>query len=351
MKFAVGYQLSEASEEPFVQLVRDFLPHVAEVYFPWADLPSGRAALTSRRGYTDWTGQHRLESDLRSLRELGVRLDLLFNANCYGARAASTYLENQVRSVLAHLESLVGGIETVTTTSLAVARTVKRHFPAVEVRASVNMRIGTIEAMRYVSGLFDGFHVQREHNRDLNYLRELKAWADQAGKRLYLLANSGCLAYCPGQTFHDNMVAHEAEIDETANLPGWTPHVCWHLYRDRANWPAVLQGSWVRPEDLHHYEGLFQTVKLATRMHARPRAVLAAYAGRRWRGNLLELLEPGFAPALAPFILENDRFPDDWFEQTSACERRCRRCSYCREVLAQVLVRAADALPANSGRV
>lgn len=346
MKFAVGYQLSEPPEEPFVEIVRDFLPHVAEVYFPWLDSPSARAALTTRRGHTDWTGQGRLEADLRALREMGVRLDLLLNANCYGRDAASRHLANQVVSVMEHLESLVGGAEAVTTASLAVARTVKRSFPEVEVRASVNMRIGTIPAMEYVAGLFDGYCVQRERNRDLGHLRELKAWAGASGKRLYLLANSGCLAHCPGQTFHDNMVAHEAEIDETVNLPGWTPHVCWNLYRDRANWPAVLQGTWVRPEDLHHYEGTFEVVKLATRMHARPRAVIAAYARRRWRGNLLDLLEPGFAPAFFPYVLDNDCFPADWFGRTSNCDRRCHQCRYCRDALERVLLNADQ--PAGS---
>ena len=324
MKFAVGYQLPEPGEEPFVEVVRDF------------------------RGYTDWTGQARLEADLRALREMGVKLDLLFNANCYGRHAVSRYLENQVVSVLEHLGERVGGADTVTTTSLAVARTVKRHFPAVAVRASVNIRIGTIPAMSYVVGLFDGFCVQREHNRDLAHLRRLRAWADAHGKRLRMLANSGCLAFCPGQTFHDNLVAHEREIDETANIPGWTPHVCWNLYRDRANWPAVLQATWVRPEDLHHYDGLFDVVKLATRMHASPRLVIAAYAGRRWGGNLLELLEPGFAPAFAPRVLHNQRFPADWFERTSTCGRRCEQCDYCREVLERVAVSAAE--PAGSAR-
>ena len=339
MKFAVGYQLADPGEESLVQIVGDYRDRVAEVYFPWADLPSGRAALTSRRGYTDWSGQARVEADLKAFSEMGVKLDLLFNANCYGRYAASQYLANQVASVLDHLEGLLGGVDAVTTASPAVAAAVRRAFPGVEVRASVNMRIGTVAAMGYAAELFDGFCVQRDRNRDLACLSELKSWADRNGKRLYLLANSGCLAFCPAQVFHDNLVAHEAEIDETANLAGFAPHLCWALYRDRANWPAVLQATWVRPEDLHHYEGLFDTIKLATRMHARPRAVLQAYADGRWRGNLLELFEPGFSPAFAPYILDNEKFPADWFARTSACDRRCDRCDYCGRVLREILVR------------
>lgn len=340
MKFAVGYQLGEPDEPSFVELVRDYREHLAEVYFPWGDLPSGRAALASRRGYTDWSWQPRLEADLRQLRELGIGLDLLFNANCYGGQAVSRWLESQVASIIDHLGELVGLVNTVTTTSLAIARTVKHYYPDIEVRASVNMRIGTIQAMELVAGLFDGYYVQREFNRDLRHLREVKAWADSAGKKLYLLANSGCLDHCPGQSFHDNLVAHEREIDETDNIPDWTPYVCWNHYREREHWPTLLQGTWIRPEDLHHYEELFPVVKLATRQHVRPRQVIRAYVERRYGGNLLDLFEPGFGPALVPYVIHNDRFPGNWFEQTSTCGHQCHRCNYCAETLETVLVNA-----------
>ncbi len=333
MKFAVGYQPEEAGG--FVALARDYREHVAEVYFAWVGAASGRAAVGVQRGATDWGAQARLEEDLAALRGMGIRLDLLFNANCYGARAVSRSLENEVISVLARIEDAVGGADVVTTTSLAVARTVRRHFPRVEVRASVNMRIGTPQAMEYVAGLFDSYHVQRDVQRDLAHIRRLKAWADARGKTLYMLANSGCLHGCPGQTFHDNMVAHDREIDEMKNIEGWTPHVCWNLLRDPAQRVAVLQGTWIRPEDLHRYDDLFPVVKLATRMHDHPRMVLHAYANRRHDGNLLDLLEPGFAPAFAPEIIANDRFPPDWFERTSTCGRRCESCRYCGDALAR----------------
>ncbi len=341
MKFAVGYQLAEPDEERFPEIVRDYREHVAEVYFPWLKVPTGRASLTTRRGYTDWSGQERLEEDLRALRELGVRLDLLLNANCYGRWAASSFLENMVGSILERLEQVVGGADIVTTTSPAVARTVQRHFPEVEARASVNMRIGTPEQMRLVSGLFDSFHVQRDYNRDLQHVDRVIEWARSKGKRLTMLANSGCLRRCPGQIFHDNMVAHEAEIDETENIPGWTPYVCWSNLKKRENWPILLQATWVRPEDLHHYADRFEVVKLATRQHARPRLVLHAYSEGEYAGNLLDLFEPGFGPALAPFIVDNSRFPDDWFERTTTCGCRCTECDYCAEVLEQTLVRVA----------
>ncbi len=337
MRFAVGYQLAEDGEESFLDIVRDYRADVAEVYFPWLGMASGRSALSVRRGFVEWRAQEQLEQDLVALRAMGVRLDLLLNANCYGGRAVSQHLQNEVASVLEHLSDVCGGADVVTTTSPAIAHTVKQHFPGIEVRASVNMRIGTVKGMQYMADLFDGYYVQREYNRDLAHIQELKQWADANGKRLYMLVNSGCLNFCSGQTFHDNLVAHEAESAEMCSIEGWNPHTCWRYLHDSANWPAVLQNSWIRPEDLYRYDDLFPLGKLATRMHQRPRLVLEAYTSRRYRGNVLDLFEPGYARIFAPNIAANERFPSGWFEETSTCDKRCDRCDYCARVLKDVL--------------
>jgi len=67
--------------------------------------------------------------------------------------------------------------------------------------------------------------------------------------------------------------------------------------------------------------------------------VQQTYTTGRHYGNLLDLLEPGFTPAFAPHILDNTRFPADWFTYTSMCDRRCETCTYCAEVLERVLQR------------
>jgi hypothetical protein len=337
MKFAVGYQQSEITGETFSDIVRDYKEHISEVYFPWVGTASGRNSLGSKRGYRNWDSQNQLEYDLEQIREMGVKLDLLFNANCYGQYAVSEKLANETASILEHLEEVAGGADIVTTTSLAIAKTVKKYFPKVEVRASVNMRIGNTNAMKYVSGLFDSFYMQRDMQRDIPYVKKVKKWCDENGKGLYMLANSGCLYTCPGQSFHDNLVAHDAEIDEVKNIPNWTPHVCWNLYKDRKNWPAILQSTWIRPEDLHNYDSIFPVVKLATRLHSHPRMVLGAYTSRDFSGNLLDLFEPSFSSIFAPNYIDNKAFPEDFFEKISSCKRDCEACGYCEKTLEKVL--------------
>ncbi len=339
MKFAVGFQLYEDGEELFSSIVADYRDHISEVFFPWLDIPTGRAGIATIHGHTDWTAQARLEEELCKIKSMGIKLDLLLNSNCYGEYSMSEKLANTVISVIEHLEIAVDGVDIITTASLAVAHTVKRHFPHIEIRASVNMRIGTVKGMQYVSHLFDSFHVQRELNRNLNHLKKLKAWADANGKKLILLANSGCFANCSGQTFHDNLVSHEAQVCEVNNIKSFSPYVCWHALKDQNNWIMLLQNTWIRPEDLHNYEELFDMVKLATRTHALPGLVIGAYARGYHYGNTLDLFEPGFGPAISPCIIDNQAFPVDWFERTSTCKKQCHECSYCESVLQKVLVR------------
>ncbi len=342
MKYAVGFQLYQEGEEPFSLTVSRYREQVSEVFFPWLDIPSGRSAVATLHGFTDWTAQRRMEEELWAIKALGIRLDLLLNGNCYGGYALSQKLANTVISVILHLQEAVGGVDIITTCSPAVAHTVKQNFPGLEVRASVNMKIGTVKGMEYVSDLFDSFHVMREYNRDPEHLKKLKAWADPRGKKLVMLANSGCFAHCSGQTFHDNLVAHESEVCEVENIPGFLPYICWRSLKKRENWVKVLQNTWIRPEDIYHYEDLFDTVKLATRMHNRPELVLEAYANRRFYGNTLDLFEPGFGAAFAPYVIDNTAFPADYWEKTSSCAKNCHECRYCEAVLDKVLIKMEE---------
>ncbi len=338
MKFAVGYQLSEEDELNFADIVEKYKEHIAEVYFPWTDNQTGRGSLADNHGYFDWTVQAQLVGDLKRFKSMGIGLDLLYNGNCYGEDAMSVRLANRVSSVLDYLEYEGCGVQVVTTASPAVAHVLKSRYPDVEVRASVNMRTGTVKGMQYMAHLFDSFYVQRDYNRDMERIGELREWADKNKKGLYLLANSGCMSFCSCQTFHDNMVAHNSDIEKQQNLKGFQPHACWNYLKNEENWVSLLQNTWIRPEDIHHYEKYFDVVKLATRMHCLPGMVIDSYVRGRYFGNLLDLFEPGFGPALAPYVLDNSKFPSDWFEKTTACDKKCEKCGYCQQVLEKVLV-------------
>ncbi len=333
-KFMVGYQ---PYAPDLMEVISLYANRISEVYFSWPGTPNGRGNLTERQGMVDWDGVRVLEHDLLNIKKAGIKLDLLLNGNCYGGGALSKALANRIHSILSYLAQKGCAADVVTTTSPAVAHMVKTISPNTEVRASVNMRIGTVEGMEYTAHLFDSYYVQRDYNRDLLRIAMLKEWADQNGKRLFMLANSGCMRFCSGQTFHDNLVAHTSEIEASDNI-NFQPHMCWHYLKDRAHWPAVLQSTWIRPEDIRHYLPYCDAFKLATRMHERPAMVVEAYVRGQFFGNLMDLFEPGFGPALAPYVVDSSKMPKDWFLKTTQCDKNCHTCGYCKAALDQALV-------------
>lgn len=334
----VGYSVTCEGQFSFSEIVARNKECIREVYFPWVGMASGRSPFGIESGYVDYTAGARLESELHEIADMGIGLDLLFNANCNGGDAFSHAHEREVCSVLEHLYEIGCAPQTVTTASPVTAQIVKHFDSNIDVRASVNMRIGTIKGIQYVEHLFDSFCVQRDINRDLEALSRVSEYLHTIGKKVILLANSGCLRHCSMQTFHDNAVAHEREIFSKDNLMWAGESGCRAYLSKEKNRVAFLQNTWVRPEDLHHYAGLIDGVKLATRMHALPTMVIDAYAKGIYHGNLADLCEPGHGPTFAPFIIDNDRFPADWFERTSLCDKNCENCSYCKNVLEQVLV-------------
>ena len=90
-----------------------------------------------------------------------------------------------------------------------------------------------------------------------------------------------------------------------------------------------------KPKKLHGY-------------HISRQVVIHAYAKQRYRGNLLDLFEPGFGPAFAPWVVAADRLPENWFETTSTCDGECSDCRYCADALEQALIHTADPAPPHA---
>ncbi|MCM8768942.1 MAG: hypothetical protein NC911_04600 [Candidatus Omnitrophica bacterium] len=329
-KLSVGYRVMPEETEFFWEVVADYRESISEVYFAWPGQASGRAPVEEKY-------QEQILWELEKIKKLGIQLNLLLNASCYGRQALSSDFAREIVSLVGFLIDRLG-IGTITTMSPLVAETIKKNFPKINRRASVNMRLGTIAALKYVQDFFEGYCLQREYNRDTSRLSEIQAWAIKEGKELQILANSGCLNFCSFQTFHDNAVAHEKEMD--SNRVSDLPPLCRQFYKHPRHRLEFLQNSsWIRPEDIQlHQQIFFGSYKLATRMHGHPRMVLAAYHSGRYQGNLLDLLEPGFSEDWWPLMVDNTRFPPDWFSQVLTCAKNCWHCDFCCQVAGKVMI-------------
>ena len=332
MLFSVGYQADERLKRTVLRC-RDA---VRELYFPWAGFSSGRGV---PRGGAET--QRRMERDLAEYAAAGLGMNLLLNGNCYGRHSQSRGFFQEVGDTVAYLVERVA-LGDVTTASPLIAKFLKTNFPELELRASVNMEIGTPAAAGYLLPLFDAFYLKREFNYDLERIAEMREWGAANGKKLYLLANSGCLDFCPARTFHDNLVAHQHEIAEMDNAFDF-PGLCHEFLSETGNRATLLSRSnFIRPEDVPLYEGLCDGMKLATRTNRNPAAVVAAYAEGRFSGNLLELTEPAHAGHFYPEIIAGDRFPSDYAARRLRCRDRREAERYCNEVQKNATIRLEE---------
>ena len=299
MKFTVGLSQKDVD---FTDFIIENKEHISEVYFSWGDFPNGRNAQTEAEGYAPWELQDMQREDLKKLSDNDVPLNLLFNANCYGKDSQSRAFFNKVGMTIDHI-SRTYGLRSVTTTSPLIAKFIKNNFENIEVRASVNMEIGTVQGMEYLAEYYDSYYIKRELNRNFDAIKNLHRWAEQNGKKLYMLANSGCLNYCSAHTFHDNLVAHESEIAQMDNAYDFRG-ICHEYLADEKHYKSLIENTnFVRPEDMHRYEPYFEAAKLATRVHKNPKEVLKSYINARYSGDILRLLEP--VHSIYPYVIEN----------------------------------------------
>ena len=338
MKFSIGYQLPDEYTS-FPEICREYGEKISDVFFSWGNEPSGRFPLGTEKELPSIIECQTAE--LSEIKRLGKKLTLLLNANCYGEAAASEEFGKRIVSLASELYDKLS-IDAVTTASPFIAEILKREFGnTLKIKASVNMRIGSVKAMRQL-GDFDGFYVKKELNRSLHAIAELKNWCQDNGKELYMLANSGCITDCAYQTFHDNMIAHQTLDDAKHGTGTGYSAPCHKLLKSFGLIGGVSEfmgAGWIRPEEIHLYEPYFDEIKLATRMHSRPEMIIAAYCRGRFRGNLLDLTEPSFSSLFRGYVLDNTLISNDAALKLFNCDHRCDRCGTCENIVRSALVR------------
>lgn len=330
VKYIVGYQATDDGR--FLREIIAAKDAVREVYFSFGDFPNGRSSLAKEDGVPLYEKQKRQMEDLETLARAGLSFNLLFNGNCYGRDSQSRAFFHKVGETVDYLGEKIG-IASVTTSSPLIARFIRENFDGIDVRASVNMEIGSVEGLEYVADVFDSFYIKRECNRDAARLAVLREWCNKNGREMYLLANSGCLNNCSAHTFHDNLVSHEAEIAAMDNGYAFEG-VCWaFLGREDNRDKWLSRTNFIRPEDISLYAPYTAAVKLATRVNRDPCRVLRAYLAGGFSGGINTILEPDHSGALYPTVVENKKLPADFGQTVMNCDRKCDTCGYCKQAM------------------
>lgn len=330
MKYSVGYQMFP--DNSFIDEIISLKDHIEEVYFSWGDFPNGRN-LQTQQPFPPWVAMEKMIYDIGLISKSGLKLNLLFNGNCYGGASLSRSFYNKIGETIDYIKENFN-LDSVTTTSPIIAKFIKNNFEKLSVRASVNMEIGTVQGMDYVSEYFDGYYMKREFNRNFAKIKELKEWCRNNGKTLHILGNSGCLNNCSVHNFHDNLVAHESEIAKMDNCYEFSGICHEYLKNHEKRISLVRDTGFIRPEDIKFYEPYFDSVKLATRVSDKPILILKSYIDQNYSGNILELLEPNHAGRIYPYVLDNKKLKSDYL----TCGHECAACGKCRENFENALI-------------
>lgn len=175
-------------------------------------------------------------------------------------------------------------------------------------------------------------------DRSLN--RNLKRLADTAESvknvhpeiQLHLMANEGCLQACPYKLAHDSQVAMVVE--------GMCGDRTFAMNRELGCIRRFLQepgqflaSPFIRPEDVHHYSGLADGIKLCGRNKGTDflKRVIAAYSDGKYMGNLLDLMD-AMGDMADRMDIPNDTLPPDFFEQVTNCNKACSACEWCESL-------------------
>ncbi len=336
MSFIVGYKITE--DPRFISYITDHKDCISEVYFSWRSMKNGRSDQLKAENLNPLWAEKMQEEDLKTLSDEGIKLNLLLNGNCYGADSQSRSFFEEIGNTVDYLSENYN-VSSVTSSSLLIAKFIKENFPDLSVRASVNIGVGTPEAADYLAEYFDGFYLKREFNRNFDAIRKMRTWCDDKGKKLYMLANSGCFSDCPARTFHDNLVSHEKEIsamDNAYNFEG----ICHEYLKGGKNLLTLIKDSnYVRPEDISLYDGMFDGIKLATRQNPFPVRIMHAYIQGKYYGAVTDLTEPMHTASTGEYIIDNSRFPEDFGRTVASCKKNCADCNYCKNVLEKALIK------------
>jgi len=327
-KYSVGYN----GQQGFEEAIEPYLEYIADVYFAPPYTPSGRV---QKGGAVSLDYPVNLDKFLNWARERGLETNLLLNALCTGGEYASNERMAKVQKIVEFYGERYG-VKLVTVVSPFDGEVIKRKFPEVKIHSSVNMFIRNAVQAKEVEHFTDVYVLDRNVNRDLEAIRSIK---EEVGKPIRLLANEGCVLECMNRVQHFNQISH---IDPPI---GVRYLLCISKYiNDKA---TVLKAPIIRPEDVHHYEGLVDSMKLATRNQGNDQVklIVDAYVRQSYDGNLFDLLESngliGYLEYCAkqaqgstmgmPY-LDNKAIPDDFFEKVSTCNKLCHKCGYCNKV-------------------
>jgi len=339
-------------------------PEVVEVY---GKLSSDFIGGGKHSFQTPSVSKKRLAASIKEAHACGLEFNYLLNSTCLNNAEWTIKGQRKITNILDWLVKL--RVDAVTVALPYLLELVKKRYPGLKVYVSDLAYVNTIRKAKIWEELgadrITLFNV--DLNRDFAMLGNIRR---NTGCKLQVILNANCLINCPFYLYHANTASHASQSQHP--LKGFVIDYC----RIRCRYQQVIEplnfirSTWIRPEDLHYYEGLgIDSFKIIDRGMTTKNilSIVEAYIRRRYDGNLLDLFpDPSksivFARAhlfhkiryfLRPFtvnvfklkrfssLLNNAVYIDnsklngfiEGIMKMECNKRSCDECSYCRDAV------------------
>lgn len=331
LEFSVPYNNYPETLKEIFKLKKIGKNNIREIYLSGPQVYSGSGRITNELSLAQ------LIETVAKIHKEGLRVNLIMNPTCEGT---SWYHPDVVKDKIEYLRHVhkEQGVEAVTIANPLYIKEVRRHFPDIEICASVLGDIDCVQrAVIYSKAGANVITPDVNINRDLELLKEIKR---ATNAELKLMVNEGCLYKCPFRKFHFNYMSHKSKELGEIEGDGFFANCSQVTLGDHSQ---ILRSCWIRPEDTRKYGEITNFFKIVGR--ARPKSLIIratkAYLEESWDGDLLDIL----CSSLNKFGLEYGAHLDNkslgkynFFEKVTSCEKDYNRNSYYEE-LAKKLIR------------
>lgn len=184
--------------------------------------------------------------------------------------------------------------------------------------------------------------LDRALNRNLEKLTDTVRWCRQAYPdiKIELLANEGCLPFCPYRNSHDAYIALGNHEKDDKSLYINNKFGCKQLLDKKPY--KLLQSPFIRPEDVDSYLVQADLILLSGRAHGVEflKKTISSYVAGSHKGNMLELLDSMHWLSEHLYI-DNSALSFDFANMLSVCNNRCSSCGFCMELF-QAIARPVE---------
>lgn len=224
----------------------------------------------------------------------------------------------------------------------ALDRTGHDIIPELEVVPGINSMMDSLEKVLSHLEIIENTRfklpekliLDRSLNRDPEILNTtvLSIKSIYPDMKIELLANEGCIYHCPFKPAHDAQIS----LSNTGIVKECTHGInqavgCnsyFHQHPER-----FFKSPFIRPEDLIHYTGIVDTIKICGRTLGSKFLVrcISAYDKKSYPGNLLDLMDAtNFLGSF--FYIDNKGLGPDFFKKITTCTKICKNCRICHEM-------------------